>query len=41
MTVTLNPILAFLFRLFIYPLIGRPSMSKSMAALKMKLEQKK
>ena len=41
MTVTLNPILAFLFRLFIYPLIGRPSMNKSLAALKMKLEQKK
>ena len=40
MTVTLNPIMAFLFRLFIYPLIGRPSMNKSLAALKMKLEEK-
>ena len=41
MTVALNPIMAFLFRTFIYPLIGRPSMNKSLAALKMKLEQKK
>jgi uncharacterized protein YndB with AHSA1/START domain len=39
MTVTLNPIVAFLFRLFIYPLIGRPSMNKSLAALKVKLEE--
>jgi uncharacterized protein YndB with AHSA1/START domain len=39
MTVSLNPILAFLFRFFIYPLIGNPSMTKSMAALKMKLEE--
>jgi hypothetical protein len=39
MTVTLNPIVAFLFRTFIYPLIGRPSMNKSLAALKMKLEE--
>jgi len=41
MTVALNPIMAFLFRTFIYPLIGRPAMNKSLAALKMKLEQKK
>ena len=39
MTVTLNPIMAFFFRLFIYPLIGGPAMNKSMAALKMKLEE--
>lgn len=39
MSVTLNPIMAFLFRTFIYPLIGRPAMNKSMAALKMKLEE--
>ena len=38
MTVSLNPIVAFLFRFFIYPLIGRPSMNRSMAALKKKLE---
>ncbi len=38
MTVSLNPIVAFLFRFFIYPLIGRPAMNKSMAALKKKLE---
>jgi len=41
MTVTLNPIVALLFRLFIYPLIGKPSMNKSLAALKRKLEEKK
>ena len=39
MTVALNPIMAFLFRVFIYPLIGRPAMDKSMAALKKKLEE--
>jgi len=38
MTVSLNPLIAFLFRFFIYPLIGRPSMNRSMAALKTKLE---
>jgi uncharacterized protein YndB with AHSA1/START domain len=39
MTVSLNPIMAFLFRFFIYPLIGRPSMDKSLALLKAKLEK--
>ncbi len=39
MTVNLNPILAFAFRIFIYPLIGNPSMNKSMARLKAKLEE--
>jgi len=39
MTVSLNPIMAFLFRFFIYPLIGRPSMDKSLAMLKAKLEE--
>ena len=39
MNVTLNILLAFLFRFFIYPFIGRPSMDKSMAALKTRLEQ--
>jgi uncharacterized protein YndB with AHSA1/START domain len=38
MTVSLNPFVAFAFRFFIYPLIGSPSMSRSMAALKRKLE---
>ena len=39
MTVSINPIMAFLFRTFIYPLIGGPAMAKSMAALKVKLEE--
>jgi hypothetical protein len=38
MTLSLHPILAFLFRFFVYPLIGSPSMNKSLAALKVKLE---
>jgi uncharacterized protein YndB with AHSA1/START domain len=38
MTVSLNPVVAFLFRFFIYPFIGRPSMDKSLAMLKEKLE---
>ena len=37
-TVNLNPFVAFAFRAFIYPFVGRPSMLKSMAALKAKLE---
>src|SRR5215208_5554249 len=36
MTVNLNPIVAIVFRLLIYPLIGNPSMKKSFAALKAK-----
>ena len=40
MTVNLNPIVAFLFRFFVYPLVGSPSMDKSMAALKTKLEKR-
>ena len=39
MTVNLNPIVALGFRFFIYPLIGKPSMDKSLAALKRKLEE--
>ena len=39
MTLSLNPIVAFLFSNFVYPLIGGPSMKKSMAALKVKLEE--
>ena len=41
MSVDMNPVMAFLFNTFIYPLIGGPSMNKSMAALKMKFEEKK
>jgi len=39
MTVDLDPIIALAFRFFIYPLIGRPSMNKSMRRLKEKLEE--
>ncbi|HJR79346.1 MAG TPA: SRPBCC family protein [Anaerolineales bacterium] len=38
MTLSLNPIVAFLFRLFVYPLIGSPSMEKALAKLKERLE---
>jgi uncharacterized protein YndB with AHSA1/START domain len=38
MTLSLKPIIAILFRFFIYPMIGRPSMDKSLAALKINLE---
>jgi uncharacterized protein YndB with AHSA1/START domain len=38
MTVNLSPIVAIAFRLFVYPLIGNPSMKKSFAALKARLE---
>ena len=38
MTVNLNPLVAIAFRLFVYPLIGGPSMEKSMKALKARLE---
>lgn len=41
MTLSLNPIVAFLFRFFIYPFVGSPSMDKSLAALKTKLEGNK
>jgi uncharacterized protein YndB with AHSA1/START domain len=39
MALSLNPIVAFLFRFFIYPLIGSPAMDKSLALLKAKLEK--
>ena len=39
MTLSLNPIVAFAFRLFVYPLIGSPSMEKSLAQLKATLEK--
>ena len=38
MTLNLNPVVAFLFRFFVYPLIGSPSMNQAMARLKGKLE---
>ena len=40
MTLSLSPVVALLFRLFVYPLIGSPSMEKSLALLKAKLEGK-
>lgn len=38
MTINLHPLMAFLFRFLIYPLIGKPSMDRSLARLKAKLE---
>lgn len=38
MTLSLNPIVAFLFGLFVYPFVGRPSMEKALQKLKQKLE---
>ena len=38
MTTSLNPLIAILFRYFIYPLIGKPSMNKAMLALQKRLE---
>ena len=40
MTTNLNPIVAFFFRFFVYPLVGGPSMDKSLGALKAKLERR-
>lgn len=40
MTVALPALIAFGFRLFIYPLIGRRAMNKSLSALKSRLEEK-
>jgi hypothetical protein len=38
MKLSLNPVVAFLFRFFVYPFVGSPSMNKSLAKLKKKLE---
>lgn len=38
MTLSLNPIVAFLFRFLVYPFVGSPSMETSLAKLKEKLE---
>ncbi len=37
-TLNLNPFVAFMFRLVIYPLIGGPAMQRAFAKLKAKLE---
>jgi len=39
MTVYLNPLVAFAFRFLVYPFVGGPSMNKSLARLKSKLEE--
>ena len=39
MTLSLHPVVAFLFSFFVYPFIGRPSMEKSLAALRTRLEE--
>ena len=41
MTLSLNPIVAILFRFIVYPFVGKPSMDKSLAMLKIKLEKNK
>ena len=38
MTLSLNPVVAFLFGVFVYPFVGSRSMEKSLAKLKKKLE---
>jgi len=38
LSMNMNPIMAFAFKLFIRPLIGQPMMDKSFAALKAELE---
>ncbi len=39
MTITLSPLMALLFRFLVYPLIGGPSMDRSLARLRAKLEE--
>lgn len=39
MTLSLNPVAALLFRFFVYPFVGGPSMDRSLDALKRRLEQ--
>lgn len=39
LSMKMNPLMAFAFKLFIRPLIGQPMMDKSFAALKAKLEK--
>lgn len=40
MVVNVNPVIAVLFRFIVYPLIGRPSMEKSFADLKNRLDNR-
>lgn len=37
-TLNLNPVVAFMFRLVVYPLIGRPANQRAFARLKAKME---
>jgi len=39
-TVDMSPPMAFMFKTFIHPLIGKPMMDKALAALKAKLESR-
>lgn len=39
MTLALSPVLAFLFQTLVYPLVGSPSMEKSLRRLKTRLEE--
>lgn len=39
LSMQMNPVMAFAFKLFIRPLIGQPMMDKSFAALKARLEK--
>jgi hypothetical protein len=39
MTLSLNPIVALIFRFLVYPWVGRPAMDKSLALLKAKVEE--
>lgn len=41
MSLSMNPVLAFLFRFFVYPFLGGPSMDRSLRVLKTRLEQKR
>jgi uncharacterized protein YndB with AHSA1/START domain len=39
-TMEMAPVIAFVFKSVVYPLIGKPMMDKSLAALKARLEQR-
>lgn len=41
MSLTMSPLLAFLFGSFVYPFVGGPSMDRSLRRLKTRLEQKR
>ena len=40
LSMKMNPVMAFAFKLFIRPLIGQPMMDKAFSSLKRKLEQR-